>query len=126
MNLFRDKKNINDIALIIGILIIAGLFFGLNLKSSKGSKVSVTDGEGNSYSYSLLTDSKNVLKTHYGYNVLVIKDGKAFISEADCHNCECIKQGSISNDGEMIFCMPHKLVIKVESDSVNEYDSVSY
>ena len=126
MNLFRDKKNINDIALIIGILIIAGLFFGLNLKSSKGSKVSVTDGEGNSYSYSLLTDSKNVLKTHYGYNVLVIKDGKAFISEADCPNCECIKQGSISNDGEMIFCMPHKLVIKVESDSVNEYDSVSY
>ncbi|MBO4377035.1 MAG: NusG domain II-containing protein [Lachnospiraceae bacterium] len=126
MNLFRDKKNINDIALIIGILIIAGLFFGLNHKSSKGSVVSVTDGEGNSYSYSLLTDSKNVLKTHYGYNVLVIKDGKAFISEADCPNCECIKQGSISNDGEMIFCMPHKLVIKVESDSVNEYDSVSY
>ena len=126
MNLFRDKKNINDIALIIGILIVAGLFFGFHLKGAKGSSVSVIDGEGNLYSYSLLTDSRNEIKTHYGYNVLEIKDGRAFISEADCPNCECIKQGSIGDEGEMIFCMPHKLVIKVESGEESEYDSVSY
>ena len=48
-----------------------------------------------------------------GYNTLVIADGKARITEADCKDKICVKTYPISNPGETIVCLPHKLVVEV-------------
>ncbi|MBI4855668.1 MAG: NusG domain II-containing protein [Acetobacterium woodii] len=48
-----------------------------------------------------------------GTNTLVISDGKAKITEADCPDHICVKTYPISNPGETIVCLPHKLVVEV-------------
>lgn len=50
-----------------------------------------------------------------GTNVLVIKDGKAFMQEADCPDKLCIKQGTIDANGGSIICLPNKVVIESKS-----------
>ena len=48
-----------------------------------------------------------------GYNTLVISDGKAKITDADCRDKICVKTYPISSPGETIVCLPHKLVVEV-------------
>lgn len=60
-------------------------------------------------------------------NTLVIKDGKASVTEANCKDGICVNHMPISRSGESIICLPHKLVVtvldKVDNDS--EIDAVA-
>ena len=49
-----------------------------------------------------------------GTNRLIIKDGEAFVREADCPDKICVKQGHIKNPGEVIVCMPHRVVVTIK------------
>ena len=49
----------------------------------------------------------------HGVNILNIQDGKAWISEADCPNQDCVKQGKISMNGEMLVCLPHRITVSI-------------
>ena len=49
-----------------------------------------------------------------GFNKLVIKEGCAYVSEADCPGQDCINMGRIDESGDEIVCLPHKLVIRIE------------
>ena len=60
------------------------------------------------------------------YNLLLIEDGKVSVSDADCPDQLCVKQRSISGNGESIICLPHKLVVKVESEEERKLDAITY
>lgn len=49
-----------------------------------------------------------------GKNVVTIQDKKVCVSTADCPGQDCVKKGKISQSGEEIICLPHKLVIRIE------------
>lgn len=48
-----------------------------------------------------------------GINELHIENGKVWISDANCPNHDCVKKGKISQNGEMLVCIPHRLTIAV-------------
>lgn len=60
------------------------------------------------------------------YNLLKISDGTVFVLEADCPDKLCVKQKAISQNGESIICLPHKLVIRIVSKEESELDAVTY
>lgn len=45
-------------------------------------------------------------------NVCEIKDGTVRMTEADCPDHLCIKQGAIDQTGGMIVCLPNQVVIE--------------
>ena len=49
-----------------------------------------------------------------GKNILVIREGAACVESADCPGQDCVKTGRISQPGQEIVCLPHKLVIRIE------------
>lgn len=59
-----------------------------------------------------------------GTNVIQIRDGKANIIEADCPDQLCVYQKAISKVGEMIVCLPNKIVIEVEGTEKSELDAI--
>ena len=63
---------------------------------------------------SLSEDGEYVYESFYGSNTLVIKDGKAYVTESSCKDHICEDTGKISKVGETIICLPHKLVIEVK------------
>jgi hypothetical protein len=58
-------------------------------------------------------DYKTTIHTKYGSNTIVIKDGRADVTKADCANQICVNSRKISKNGETIVCLPHKLILTV-------------
>lgn len=125
-----SKKNKNDIILVAVIILIAaaGLLF-VNFTRQEGSMVVVKiDGES-TQSYSLYEDRTVEIitgKNNEFSNTLVIDDGKAYISQADCPDKICKEHRAISYSGETIVCLPHKIVIEItEKQSAPDLDAVA-
>lgn len=105
---------IRDIVLILAIALVGlCLLFFNGRKTSPGSSVVVEVDGKTVASYPLDTDGVFVLNG--GTNTLEIKDGRARISDADCPNMQCVRQGWISRGGQSIVCLPNKLIVTVIS-----------
>lgn len=50
-----------------------------------------------------------------GYNVITVKDGSISVTDADCPDRICVMTAPISDGIQPIVCMPHKLVIRIET-----------
>ena len=67
-------------------------------------------------SYPLSEDLEKEIVTPYGKNVIVIKDGHAQITFADCPDGICSSHRPIKKNGENIICLPHKLVVVISGE----------
>ena len=110
------KKHKNDLILIGVILSLAlTLLLILKLTAKNGKTVKVIVDGKEEYTYNLSEDIETKILTDGNkQNTLVIKDGKAFVESADCPDKICVSHRAISNVGETIVCLPHKVVISVE------------
>ena len=60
------------------------------------------------------------------YNLILIEDGKVSVADADCPDQLCVRQRSISGNGESIICLPHRLVVQIESEEERKLDAIAY
>lgn len=115
-----NKRHLrNDIILILALLIVAvvgGIY--LFLFREQGNVVKVTvNGEP----YGVYSLSQDIIEDiHTGengsqLNRLVIREGKAFVETATCPDGICAAHRSIFRSGESIVCLPHRVVITVET-----------
>lgn len=94
------------------------------IKTEGGSVVVMIDGK-ESARYALNKDTQITIKNGDSSNNLIIKDGFAKIVEASCPDKLCVKQNSISYNGETITCLPNKVVVKIISETAPETDFTS-
>ncbi len=113
----KKKAYIRDL-LIAGILLIAAalllLFFRTRQDRETGNAaeaVVTLDGEEVGR-YPLNRDGTFPLNG--GSNILVIENGEAWVSEANCPDKICMGMGKISRNGEFIACLPNLLIIVIE------------
>lgn len=59
--------------------------------------------------YSLSEDQTLEIHSSYGNNTLTISGGTAVMTASDCRNLICVRSGGISEPGQMIVCLPHRL-----------------
>lgn len=106
---------LNDKILILGVIIAAILMWILFSFRGIGKEVVVyRDGE-EIYRYELMDEIHLSMEYHEGQeNVIDIKDGKVSVTSATCPDQICVQQGEISEKGETIVCLPHKLVIEIQ------------
>ncbi len=113
----RVKKLRNDILLVVGCLLlvlIVFVIFKANLK--KGNFVKVTVDSQEKYCYNFNNDTEVLIKDGENTNLLVIKNGEAYIKEANCPDKICVAHRKISKTGETIVCLPHKLVVEITEE----------
>ncbi len=112
-----------DIRLILIVVVIcAALFFWRFFLEESGASV-VIEVNGEVYgTYSLGKDQTIKINDT---NVLTISDGTAYMSEANCPDGLCINQGRISSNGEMIVCLPNRIVVQVsDADAENDENDI--
>ena len=106
------KKIFADITLILCIIFVAlSVFLIILLTQDDGAYVKVRVGESTEEYYPLSED--RVVPLASGKNILIIKDGKAYISYADCPEKTCVRTGEISKTGEKIVCLPNMVYVSV-------------
>ena len=104
----------NDLLLILLLALLAGMaMLYLHIKQKDGAIVQV-ELEGEIYdSYDLNRDQTISIEGEDFVSTLVIKDGQAEMTQADCPDQICVDHRPISHDGETIVCLPHKLVVEI-------------
>ena len=121
-----NAKKRNDIILIAAVLAVVIIAAALMLLlRQEGDMVSVSIEGKTVGEYSLNYDRTVELKSDNGYNILVIKDGKAYVSEASCPDGICSSHRPIRYGGESIICLPNKVVVEVISQSEDTPDVIN-
>ncbi|MGE5627865.1 MAG: NusG domain II-containing protein [Solirubrobacterales bacterium] len=67
------------------------------------------------------------IKIPYGtddYNIVFVEKGKIRVSDADCPDKLCVKAGCISQSGQNIVCLPHRLIISIQGGSKDVDENV--
>ena len=117
----------NDIFLIAGIVVIAVAVLFLVRKNqavSDPDQVIVYVNGVEKERFPLHEDRLVEIETEDGgTNLLQIKDGEAEIVEANCTDHICEKQGRISKNGDMIVCLPHGVLVQIDSETERTSDT---
>lgn len=114
--------------LIFGLIIAAVIAATIGCYRAPLSANTVTiyvdSHEYATYSVSEGFEKEIMVKTNDGYNQIKLSSGTVAITDSDCPNHDCVQMGTISQAGDMLICLPHKLMIMLEGG--NTVDAVSY
>ncbi|WP_139905267.1 NusG domain II-containing protein [Clostridium thermarum] len=87
----------------------------------------VIEIDGKEYkSFPLDKNATIPIKIAGNYNLIEIIDGKVHVAEANCHDELCVKDGYISKPGQMLICLPHKVVVQISGTDIPEIDESTY
>lgn len=120
------RNDVIFITVLLVVVVLAGL--ALFLLRGEGNTVEVTVDKQLMGTYSLSVDRTVEIRTGESgeeLNLLIIKDGKAYVESATCPDGICASHKPISRDGESIVCLPHKVVITVITQSDQGPDVVA-
>lgn len=112
----KTQKKRNDRILIGSILIvIVGLLAVTLILTRKRGNTAVVTVDGTVILEQALTQDCSIpIQTGMGYNQFQIQNGVASVVEADCRDQICVEHKGISNKGETIVCLPHKLIVEIK------------
>lgn len=118
-----EKKKYTRDLILVGIVLLAALllFFMVRNNQEKatgtGAEAVVTVDGLEIGRYPLKTNGTFPLNG--GSNILVVENGEAWVSEANCPDKVCMGMGKISRNGEFIACLPNRLIVVVEGGEQN-------
>lgn len=140
-----------DIILVVGCLLAAvfiGVFFVLSHSEGSMARVSCDGAElaviafresepGEDEKFYLISytgtdatievfDEYPLLPKKGDFNLLSVANGEVSMAAADCRDQICVRHRPVSDDGESIICLPHKLVVEIMSSTQDsEYSAES-
>lgn len=122
----KQMQQKNDLLLAFLVLLLALAVFAFQRFTAKDGGVAEVYAEKELLGAYPLWEEKSVVirRANGGVNHLVIRDGKAWMEEANCPDKLCVKQGSISRDREAITCLPHKVTVVIKSSLPSDVDAV--
>ena len=126
MQKFKDILKIGD-AILIGILTVLtlGSIFVSDVIFEAGESVSVWVDGKEIYRLSLSENETIEVQGPLGTSVITVENGHAFIEKAPCPYKTCVKMGKISRNGEIIVCIPNRILLKIDGKDRHELDGIT-
>ena len=115
-----------DIVLVLVLLLVAAAagIFMLAVRDTGGEAVVLRDGQ-EVLRLPLSEDAEEVITEGEDSNTVVIRDGTASVTQANCPDKVCVHTGEIRYEGQTIVCLPHELVVKIEGGEEQSVDAVT-
>ena len=121
------KSNRFWILLLCGVLLIC-IFIQIAASRGAGYEARIyVDGELiETIDLSVVVEPYSFLVEGYtGTNTIAVENKRIRVSESDCPDGSCIRQGWISGGITPIVCLPHKLVIELSAGAMPEVDAIA-
>lgn len=107
--------------ILVAVVLLAALFLFLynkNIHQSPAALVEISIDGTVVKTFDLNQNQEYLIESSTGgTNLLIIKDGEAWISEASCPDKVCVHQGKISHDGELIVCLPNLMIARISGET---------
>ena len=68
---------------------------------------------GKTYRLPLDTDTVVIVETDLGVNEVTVENARIRVTQSDCKNHDCMRQGAIYTPGQRIICLPHEFYIEI-------------
>lgn len=123
------QKLRNDI-IVIAVVVIAAfsafLIPDIISRNREGGMAVIIQDNEEICRYTLSEDRTVTIQgKNQGYNLILMSEGTVNVTDADCPDKLCVRQKSISKNGESIICLPHRLIILIESSEESDLDAVT-
>ena len=121
-----------DLVLLAALLLLSLLPEGIFILSGsdrmlEGTKA-VVQVDGSVYKEIPLSEHHGTdtftIQTSHGYNIVVVKEQEIGMIEADCPDKICVSEGFISKPGATAVCLPHHVLIEIQSTTAEEPDII--
>ena len=122
--IFSDKKRVIDLILIAALLLIAAVLYLVIGAGKTPGAYAVVRVRGEELARYPLSENGS-FALNGGSNTLVIEDGIAWLSYADCPDKLCMKQGKVHYNGQCLTCLPNKLTVTIEGGEQSGIDFVT-
>lgn len=107
----------NDLRLTAGLVLLVLILFAVRgfLFRGSGARVIVSQNGSVIREYPLdgFADQVLINPENGGKNHMHISGGKVWVTDASCPDKICEHYGKISGDGEVIVCLPNRLIIQI-------------
>lgn len=116
-----------DKLLVAAVALLCLASFGLWRGTSRGERVVVMQGERTLFTAPLNVSRTVRLPGPLGETLLAIKDGRVCVLDSPCPQKVCIGMGEVSRSGELVACVPNRLIIRIEGGAAEgeDYDLLS-
>lgn len=104
--------------IVLAVFIIAAALAIYFMTKPTGSEVYIYKDGKLFEAVSLSTEKTVKIDEHI---TVKISGGAAYVLKSDCKGQDCVKAGKISKVGEMIVCLPNKVVMKIVGDGEVDY-----
>ena len=114
--------------IVLGVILLMSIATAFLLRRGSANQAYVyLDGEMiESLDLSLVAEPYSfTVECEDGINVITVENGRICISDADCPDGSCIRQGWISGGATPIVCLPHKLVIELVNAVPPDVDAIA-
>lgn len=109
-------KKKREIILVLILLVAASAGFLVNqaMHRQPAARVEITVDGHLVQTLDLNQDADLIIDgANGGTNHLIIQNGTAWVSEASCPDKVCVHQGKVSMNGELIVCLPNRMIAKI-------------
>jgi len=123
MKQFWARMLPGDRVVVLSLLLVAAGLILLQLGRAPGRTV-VAEVDGKVvFTAPLASDRQVSLPGPLGTTELQIAQGQARIIASPCPNKVCIHMGAISDRGELLACVPNRLLVRIEGGDDHEESS---
>ncbi len=107
-----------DVVFLLGLLILSFLPLLFHETQQAACYIHITVNNEPKKTIRLTPELQEdiTISTEYGTNTVQIEHGKISVTEADCPDHICVNSPAISKPGEIIACLPHKLLIEIRAE----------
>ena len=113
--------------IILGMVILASVAVAAVIRQSPVSQASVYQNGAliETFNLTAITEPYSFeVSCEIGCNVITVEYGRICVSDADCPDKACVRQGWISGGIIPIVCLPHRLLIEFERIGTPEIDAL--
>lgn len=112
------------------IVVMGAICFSFLLPLSQGPGRRVVASSGDKILFVAPLDQTRTvaLEGPLGITELEIRDGSVKVLDSPCPNKTCIRMGEARHSGDLIACVPNRLIIRIEGEKSEEeqgYDLIS-
>lgn len=124
----KKKRNLIILVSMILTAALGGILVQHLLMEKKGAYAIVQANGQERARLDLTKETEIKIEGEEGYNLIRVRNGKVSVAEADCRDKICVKEGEKSRNGEVIACLPHRLIITVEltGERAEENDAAAW
>lgn len=111
----KYKRDIQIIGAILAVQVVLLIIILVLFPVKERLYVHVTHDGEIIRTYKLYENTYDKIELDGQVNEIQIYEGMVLVTASNCQNQLCVKHSAISREGESIVCLPHKLVVQIDS-----------